>query len=456
MDYCKICTDCFNNSNKKITCSCGECYCVKCFENYLINSNKDFDCMYCHKIYDSEFMIKNVTQSVFKRLKTHRENVLFDREKAKLQETMMKYFEYDRFVEKIKNEIINLRILISDIRDELKYLTDDLSKVHDDDDKDMIKSVIKEKKQLKSQMNDELEKKRMIVSNWENYEKTEESDFKFDKKIIHKCPVDDCKGFVYSDGICGVCKSKICDMCWCVIHDEEHMCELESVNTVNTLKKDSKPCPNCATMIFKISGCDQMWCVQCHTAFDWKTSQIEKTHIHNPHYFDWLSQNKIENYDMDFWILNQHCIKYGDELIIKSFNEIYRLMTHIKYDEMPSLSDNTDPEKVNLDLRLKYLNNQIDDRKMKSELYKRERLNHFKKLKYEVFESIVNMFNELFNVTISTYNMSIMFSILCECTKTLENANSRFKELSDLYKLKTKQFVLIKNVINKYSHWELQ
>jgi hypothetical protein len=71
----------------------------------------------------------------------------------------------------------------------------------------------------------------------------------------------------------------------------EHACNPDVRSTHAALRKEAKPCPKCAAMISKIDGCDQMWCTQCQTAFSWRTGQIESSHIHNPHYFQWMRQN---------------------------------------------------------------------------------------------------------------------------------------------------------------------
>jgi hypothetical protein len=69
------------------------------------------------------------------------------------------------------------------------------------------------------------------------------------------------------------------------------MCEQANIETAQLLAKDTKTCPSCGTLIFKISGCDQIWCTQCHTAFNWRTQQIEKGVIHNPHYYEYLRRH---------------------------------------------------------------------------------------------------------------------------------------------------------------------
>lgn len=58
------------------------------------------------------------------------------------------------------------------------------------------------------------------------------------------------------------------------------------------MEKDTKPCPKCASMIFRISGCNDMWCTVCHTSFDWVSGQIIiNRHIHNPHMVDWVREH---------------------------------------------------------------------------------------------------------------------------------------------------------------------
>jgi len=105
--------------------------------------------------------------------------------------------------------------------------------------------------------------------------------------FVRACPSDDCRGFLSKDWKCGLCKVETCSKCHVIKPvGDEHTCNPDDVATATLLNKDTKPCPKCHTGIFKIDGCDQMWCTQCHTAFSWKTGDIE-TRIHNPHYFEW-------------------------------------------------------------------------------------------------------------------------------------------------------------------------
>jgi hypothetical protein len=105
-------------------------------------------------------------------------------------------------------------------------------------------------------------------------------------KYTNQCPTSSCNGVLDANWYCILCKTTTCAECH-EKKDEEHKCESNTVETIKLLKTNTKPCPKCKANIYKIDGCDQMWCTNCRTAFSWKTGAIE-TKIHNPHYYQWL------------------------------------------------------------------------------------------------------------------------------------------------------------------------
>jgi hypothetical protein len=118
---------------------------------------------------------------------------------------------------------------------------------------------------------------------------------KTERQFIHKCPASDCAGFLNTSWECGLCNTKACKDCReTVIDVASHVCNPDTVETIKAIAKEAKPCPKCGTQISKISGCDQMWCIQCKTAFSWNTGRIETSVIHNPHYFQWMRESGKE------------------------------------------------------------------------------------------------------------------------------------------------------------------
>lgn len=110
------------------------------------------------------------------------------------------------------------------------------------------------------------------------------------KKTVRMYPCPSCTGFVNSATMrCIKCDGEMCSACH-MAKPDAHKCKAEDVKTVEVLKRDTKPCPKCHIPIHKIDGCDQMWCIECHTAFSWRTLAIETARIHNPHYNQFMRE----------------------------------------------------------------------------------------------------------------------------------------------------------------------
>jgi len=461
---CNICADEFNKSTRKeLTCNeCEASCCTKCFETYVTSSNKDPDCMFCHKVFDYAFLKKNTSTALQKRVKTHREKVLLDREKAKLPETMEKYFKYDADMDNLSKEVSLLNIDLIKINETyFEFVLHRTSHMNESETQE-------ERNRMETRRHDLINKigrKNYAVTRWKIFEKcthqneTEHTENNT-KKMLCQCPETECKGFVYTTGKCGVCDVTVCKKCRCV-KDHLHECKESDVETVKMLKSDSKACPKCATLIFKISGCDQMWCTQCHTAFDWKSGKVEISNIHNPHYFQWLRNNRgtIQdnlnpcggriNYVQLFDHLEFVCVNNYDYLI--STSEMYRLRSHIENVSLHKLrlKFRLEPEKENLDMRLKWLKNEITEKKWMVELQKREKSKLFITSKIHIFEMVTTVINDLFHRMLHINTPEHLENTFIEFDAILDYANKLFEDANDLYNLKVPQF----NYCNINKEW---
>lgn len=113
-------------------------------------------------------------------------------------------------------------------------------------------------------------------------------------EYIFKCSNGTCKGLVDNNYKCQLCRHVYCKDCFKDITNvsstEKHVCNPDDVLTAQEIMNSTKPCPNCGTRIFKISGCSQMFCTHCHTGFDWNTGKIITSNFHNPHRLEWLRE----------------------------------------------------------------------------------------------------------------------------------------------------------------------
>jgi len=217
---CNICCENFKTNRPKICCQyCDFDACRACCEKYIL-SEEIPKCMMpgCGKEWSRKFIKEKFTNSFLTSdYKEHLETILFDKEKALLPATQPLVEEKIR-KQNIKKEIRNINNLIEEL--------------------------------LKQKRNLELG----LYNRTNSQEKTDESSHRF----VRQCPADGCRGFLSTQWKCGLCENWTCPDCHELKgpkRDCEHTCDPNSVETAKLLSKDSKPCPKCQSLIFKIEGC---------------------------------------------------------------------------------------------------------------------------------------------------------------------------------------------------------
>ena len=345
---CLICTETVNH-RKIVKCPfCEFESCVDCVTTFLMRI-QDIQprCMNnsCKKIWSGEFLASNTPYNFHNKIyRDRRADLIQEREKSMLPGTQELA---NREREREKNEEIVQELL---------------------DENAMLKELI-------NNNNDRISELR-----WNPQDHGSPEEKKEEKQTFTRaCPVEDCRGFLSTALKCGTCSTWACKDCHLPKQDKDdpdHKCEPDLVATVKLLANDTKPCPACATPIFKISGCDQMYCTSCHTPFSWTSGRIEKGVIHNPHYYEaqralnggiaprnrgdircggppriWKLEDKLNEVKVSF----------------PGLTEAHRSINHINHVELPKFPNQLG-EVDNSQIRVDYLLGKIDEKKWKSKL----------------------------------------------------------------------------------------
>lgn len=392
---CPICCDNFTDvTRKEVKCNyCNYSSCVKCVKQYLLTISQDPNCMNCHMAWNREF-IDGVCSKTFMTndFKKHREVLLLDREKSLLPDTVP-YVEAEvrkrdnvKFIEELKQKRDAMKREISKLNEQIYRLHYGQYTV--------IDGVVVPAQQQASTSKPQEER----------------------RAFVRNCVVDGCRGFLSTQWKCGVCSTWVCPDCHEVKQcqkDEHHVCNPDNVASAKLISQSTKPCPKCAAPILKVSGCDQMWCTLCHTAFSWKTGDVVTVgRIHNPHYFEWARANNVELPRFDDPNPNAGCdngyqhVRYNDlhnftrmysdtDDRIRKLNSLYRVMTHIYDIELRHFNTRRDLRTANRDLRVKYLLKEIDEADWKKTLQQREKRHDFDMAKHQVFEMFYRVGTDL-------------------------------------------------------------
>jgi hypothetical protein len=375
---CPICIEKYNNSTRKnIKCEyCTFEACKECYQKYLLNENEP-NCMSndCNRQWTPEFISIHFTKKFINNdLKSHLEKVLFDKQRALMPSTqpiienLIKREEYIDRINKASNVVKEARDKMFEIQREYH----------------------------------------IFINSSKN--STEARSF------IRACPVSTCKGFLSTQWKCGICQNFTCPTCHEVkglVRDCEHTCNPDNVATANLLNSDTKPCPNCGEGIFKIDGCDQLWCTLCHVAFSWRTGKIE-TVIHNPHYYEWMRRNgtierdpndvqcgreithntivTIRNHLTAQENINSEHVK-EIKTLLKLITEKCRKIIHIRYVSLNTYNVNNDNNVEQL--RIQYMRNFISENYFKTNLQRE----HKKKNKYnEIYQVLQLLINTVTDI----------------------------------------------------------
>jgi hypothetical protein len=341
-------------------------------------------------------MAENFTQKFMnKTYKEHRENVLLDREKSLMPETQ-NFVELEIKIRKLSGQTMVIQHAITRLRREiLRVKTQDLGIENEfmaGEKRLELVSELRNTLYIKKAAYDSIDEHMKFLSVY-RYGHREVNRFK--RLFVRACPVSDCKGFLGTDWKCGICEKVTCKECHEVIVGDDHACDPNSVETARLLARDSRPCPKCACMIFKIDGCDQMWCTQCHTAFSWRHGTIVTSIIHNPHYYDYLrAAGTLPRNPLDV-----PCGGLPDWSILRQFridHSVYRLPIHadqvlrhvFAYREF-------DPTR-NRELRIKFMMNELSADKFKTLIQRDEKSRQKNSDVYNVLEMFSTVMTDLF------------------------------------------------------------
>ena len=265
------CQVCLSETNNNKIVDCGYCEykgCTSCTRRCILYQTTDPTCPACNHSWNMEFCMEYLGKTWMKKnYRDHKKNLLYDIEKSKIPNTMpaveriikiedfkQKKIEEKKKIEELETEIFKARCRIGDIEHQLYDL------------------------------------KANKVKNTFVYK--------------HKCPNEKCGGFLNEKFICPMCNVHVCKNCYEIKEIKEklgeskndkieynHTCNPNSIESFKLINKETRPCPQCSARIFKISGCDQMWCTQCHVTFSWTTGMKVTGNIHNPHYYEWKKNN---------------------------------------------------------------------------------------------------------------------------------------------------------------------
>lgn len=445
---CDVCCDDFNRSTRcQINCPyCPFSACSGCYERYLLETPNDAHCMSCRKSWNREILVNNFKQKFISRTyKNRRESVLLEREKSLMPATQP-YVELERKVRKSVADITGLTLIINTQTVKLNEISslqlaplaveygfdnefDALVMRHKlvQNQRRVINSVVLDLQHLEWYQN-------QLISRLHGGHVEHEK-----RQFVRACPATGCRGFLSSAWKCGMCDTWTCPDCHEVKgpdKDAPHTCDPNNIETAKLLAKDSRNCPKCASMIFKIDGCDQMYCTQCHTAFSWRTGRVELGTIHNPHYYEYQRQHgTLQRNPGDVpcggfpdWLAVMRLCPRPHPLHIR-FAVAHRTYAHCQWAVMTRY---TTGNHDNRDLRVKFMIGDLNEDEFKKKLQQRDKARQRKGEIHQVLEMYTTVLSDLFQLFVSDGHCAELAGSLAELrlhfNATMRSVSNRYSK----------------------------
>ena len=313
---CPVCIEKYTKVRREVECpKCHNSACHRCTQRYICETIEDPHCMHCKHPFNRQFLNASLTKTFMGgEYVQKRREILWNREESYLPGAMA-FVPLLKEQEELKKRRIEIQKLINELEVEMSSTHHREHTITRAIDTGVLpgtgKEVIKETQQ----------------------------------KFVRRCIKDNCKGWLSTAWKCDICDSKVCADCYQIKTTEHHQCKKEDLETADYIRKNAKNCPKCGEMIEKKEGCDQMFCTSCHTAFSWKTLEIVKGAIHNPHYFAWRqAQGTTERTIGDIQcggVPDQSLFNFYSDLRHQYYISLYDVQDKDLYDEMENTGTRT-------------------------------------------------------------------------------------------------------------------
>jgi len=361
MEECMVCTNGFD-AMKRTRIACPFCKedvnsaCKECTQTYLVGSVLEPHCMQCKHQWSLVFFANSFAKAFRTGIyRKSRQDIGVDKERGMMSEAMP----------------------LVEARKQGKVLAEE---------EDTLK---REMAALKARLQEIRERRN------EHQFPGKSKEIQARVKYLFHCSVGECRGLVLqATWKCGLCEVRYCAKCHAV-RGEEHECKEEDLGNAKEVMKSTRACPKCGTRIFRSHGCNQMFCTQCLTGFDWASGNIITGTIHNPHYYE-LQQRLGRNVNrvigdvpcgglLGWDAFAPHMNQLRPDIrsgLTKSLQDVHRLAG-----EVNDFLHNGLRQKDTMDIRVAYLENEIDDVTLKKKLFIRARNNDKKREMRNILET---------------------------------------------------------------------